>query len=102
MVASPNWRMLQVLREDSQVLERIQSEFHSMIRQRLEKGFQKIEMTCFFEELQTPGLSNVVGCSPLCPLLRDGKADEHGIWLGGYGAFGFHPGIQCCWDPCYS
>jgi hypothetical protein len=51
-----NTRILEVLKPDSEVLERIQSDFHRIIRGRAEKGERRIEITCFFEELRLPGI----------------------------------------------
>lgn len=43
--------ILGVLRSDSEVLARIQKEFHSMIRARASKKLPDIAITCFYEEL---------------------------------------------------
>ena len=54
-----NPEILKVLRQDSEVLARIQDNFHTMIRARTIKGLQPIEITCFYEELALPGIGVV-------------------------------------------
>src|SRR6266516_5823327 len=48
-----------VLKSDSEVLERVQNGFHTMIRSRGQDGLPPIEITCFFEELPLPGVGTV-------------------------------------------
>ncbi|KAH0544912.1 hypothetical protein FGG08_000992 [Glutinoglossum americanum] len=55
-----NSEIVAVLRSDSEVLARIQSSFHTMIRSRSKDGLQPIEITCFYEELPLPGVGVVV------------------------------------------
>lgn len=51
--------ILAVLKRDSEVLARVQNEFHTMIRSRSQDGLSSIEITCFFEELPLPGIGIV-------------------------------------------
>jgi hypothetical protein len=50
---------LAVLKSDSEVLARVQDEFHTMVRLRNQKRLQPIEITCFFEELPLQGVGFV-------------------------------------------
>lgn len=59
VVKEANPRILAVLRSDSEVLERVQNEFHTMIRSRAQYGLRPIEITCFYEELPLPGVGIV-------------------------------------------
>ena len=52
-------QILQVLKDDSEVLARIQNSFHTMIKARNKDGFQPIEITCFYEELPLLGVGLV-------------------------------------------
>ena len=54
-----NAEILAVLKSDSEVLERIQGNFHTMIRTRTKSGLTPIEITCFYEELPLPGVGTV-------------------------------------------
>jgi protein SERAC1 len=54
-----NPAILAVLKSDSEVLERVQSGFHTMIRSRVQDGLPPIEITCFYEELPLPGVGIV-------------------------------------------
>jgi protein SERAC1 len=54
-----NSEILAVLKSDSEVLERVQGCFHTMIRSRSQDGLPSIEITCFFEELPLPGIGTV-------------------------------------------
>jgi hypothetical protein len=54
-----NPNILAVLKSDSEVLERVQNGFHTMIRSRGQDGLPPIEITCFFEELPLPGVGIV-------------------------------------------
>lgn len=51
LVGSANPDIVGVLKPDSEVLARIQSEFHNMIRARQNNRKPQINITCFFEEL---------------------------------------------------
>jgi hypothetical protein len=54
-----NTEILQVLRRDSELLYRIQNEFHTMIRDKKKRGETDIELCCFFEELPLRGIGLV-------------------------------------------
>jgi len=54
-----NPEILAVLRSESEVLERVQNGFHTMIRSRAQDGLRPIEITCFYEELPLPGVGIV-------------------------------------------
>ena len=54
-----NPEILAVLKSDSEVLERVQNSFHTMIRSRNQDGLVPIEITCFYEELPLPGVGIV-------------------------------------------
>ncbi|KAJ4304789.1 hypothetical protein N0V90_000317 [Kalmusia sp. IMI 367209] len=60
MLKQTNSKILATLRSDSEVLERIQHSFHTMIRSRGHDGLPSIEITCFFEELPLLGVGTVV------------------------------------------
>jgi hypothetical protein len=59
VIKQANPQILQVLKQDSEVLARIQDSFHTMIRARNTDGLQPIEITCFFEELPLLGVGVV-------------------------------------------
>jgi hypothetical protein len=61
LVNSPSRRLVTVLQPESEVLARIQQEFHNMLRARNNSGKQQIRITCFYEDLVTPGLGLVSG-----------------------------------------
>jgi protein SERAC1 len=57
-----NLRILGVLEKDSEVLARIQDDFRGLLRARNEtegKG-RRLDITCFYEELEMPGLGDIV------------------------------------------
>jgi len=54
-----NPQILAILESDSEVLARVQDEFHTMVRSRNQERLQSIEITCFFEELPLPGVGVV-------------------------------------------
>jgi len=58
LVKKTNHQVVNILRRDSELLGRIQDDFHSMVRSRLEGG-RKIRITCFYEELPTTGVGEV-------------------------------------------
>lgn len=58
-VKSMNKSLLEILRTDNQLLEAIQIEFWSMIRE-LQGNSRRLEVTCFFEELPLPAVGKVV------------------------------------------
>jgi hypothetical protein len=59
LVKSTNKSLLEILRTDNQLLEAIQVDFWSMIRDLRENG-RRLEVTCFFEELPLPVIGKVV------------------------------------------
>ncbi|GFG21264.1 putative Pfs, NB-ARC and TPR domain protein (JCVI) [Aspergillus udagawae] len=59
LVKSTNKPLLEILRTDNQLLEAIQVDFWSMIRELRENG-RRLEVTCFFEELPLPVVGKVV------------------------------------------
>jgi hypothetical protein len=54
-----NPQILEVLERESEVLARVQDEFHTMVKSRNQERLQQIEITCFFEELPLPGVGVV-------------------------------------------
>ncbi|KAI9766297.1 MAG: hypothetical protein M1839_004928 [Geoglossum umbratile] len=60
LIKQTNPQILQVLQRDSEVLARIQDNFHVMVRARNQQGFRPIEIACFYEELPLPGIGSVV------------------------------------------
>ncbi|KAF1995240.1 hypothetical protein P154DRAFT_445974 [Amniculicola lignicola CBS 123094] len=60
LLKQTNPEILNVLRRESEVLERVQGGFHTMLRTRAQEGSLPIEMTCFYEELPLPGVGLVV------------------------------------------
>ena len=71
-----NLRIVNVLRRDSEVLARIRSEFHSLLRSYDDEGNHEIKITCFYEELPLPVIGVVV--------------PKHSAILPGYTAIGIH------------
>ena len=59
LVQQTNPAILGVLKSDSEVLARIQTDFHNMSRARAKKSDPTIEVTCFYEELPLPGVGEV-------------------------------------------
>jgi hypothetical protein len=59
LVKSTNRSLLDILQADNQLLEAIQDDFWSMIRELRESG-RPLEVTCFFEELPLPMVGTVV------------------------------------------
>ncbi len=59
LVKRLNESIISVLQPDSEVLARIQQEFHTMIRARNDAGKRQIRIVCFFEDLPTPGIGEV-------------------------------------------
>lgn len=54
-----NVDILDVLRSNSQVLSRIQSQFHTMLRANKDQG-REMKITCFFEEFPVRGVGEIV------------------------------------------
>jgi protein SERAC1 len=59
VIKQANPQILRVLKQDSEILARIQDSFHTMIRSRNTDEFQPIEITCFYEELPLLGIGLV-------------------------------------------
>ena len=57
-IKQANSDILEVLKTESEILDRIQSDFHNSIRTRADLA-QPIDITCFFEELPLPGIGTV-------------------------------------------
>ncbi|KAK0619672.1 hypothetical protein B0T14DRAFT_456077 [Immersiella caudata] len=55
-----NTDLLRVLEPESEVLARIQEEFHKMLRSRTEQGRPQLPITCFYEELPVKGVGEIV------------------------------------------
>lgn len=51
-------KIVEVLTVESEVLGRIQTDFHTMIRDLSQKG-DSISITCFYEEIALPGIGKV-------------------------------------------
>ncbi|KAG9229223.1 Alpha/Beta hydrolase protein, partial [Amylocarpus encephaloides] len=60
VVKTTNTGLLNVLKPDSQVLARIQGDFHSMLRMSSAQGVTQLKITCFFEELPVRGVGEIV------------------------------------------
>ncbi|KAI9858313.1 MAG: hypothetical protein M1813_007588 [Trichoglossum hirsutum] len=60
LIEQANPQILETLQADSEVLARIQTDFHNMIRVRANNKDQHIDITCFYEELPLPGIGEVV------------------------------------------
>ena len=59
-MSGANPRLVEVLRRDSEVLARIQDEFHSLLRS---KG-DEIKITCVYEEVPIQGIGEVNSPDP--------------------------------------
>ena len=59
LIKETNPKILEVLRADSEVLARIQADFHTMMRSRANNGHRPIAITCFYEELPLVGIGEV-------------------------------------------
>ncbi|KAK0750679.1 hypothetical protein B0T18DRAFT_409408 [Schizothecium vesticola] len=55
-----NTNLLRVLEPESEVLARIQGDFHQMLRSRTDQGRPALSITCFFEELPVKGVGEIV------------------------------------------
>ncbi|KAK4206119.1 Alpha/Beta hydrolase protein [Rhypophila decipiens] len=75
LVKSTNKSLLGILETDNQLLESIQVNFWSMIRELREAG-RRLEVTCFFEELPLPVVGTVVS--------------KESATLEGYSSFSIH------------
>lgn len=68
LIKQTNSRIVDVLNRDSEVLERVQDSFFTMIRSRDQEKLPPIEITCFFEELPLPGIGLVSKATLLQPV----------------------------------
>ena len=59
VIKQVNSDIISVLRAQSEVLLRIQNDFHTMLRDRTQLGEYPMNITCFFEELSLPGVGMV-------------------------------------------
>ncbi|MCJ1268181.1 hypothetical protein MMC22_008067 [Lobaria immixta] len=59
-VGLTNPQIIDVLERDSEVLARIQKDFHSMLRARADDHDPSIAITFFYEQLPLPGIDDVV------------------------------------------
>lgn len=59
LVKRLNESIISVLQPDSEVLARVQQEFHTMMRARSYAGKHQIRIVCFYEDLPTPGIGEV-------------------------------------------
>ena len=59
LMKQTNPEILETLRASSELLYRIQTAFHNMIREQNSKEEEQINITCFFEELPLRGFSVV-------------------------------------------
>jgi hypothetical protein len=59
LVKRLNESIISVLQPDSEVLARVQQEFHTMMRARSGAGKHQIRIVCFYEDLPTPGIGEV-------------------------------------------
>ena len=59
LIKQTNPEILAVLRSESEILERVQGSFYTMIRSRAQDGLTPIEITCFYEEMPLPGVGIV-------------------------------------------
>lgn len=59
VVKSVNWKLLEVLGSDNELLESIQDDFSRMLLQ-LGRAESRLEITCFFEELPLPVVGKFV------------------------------------------
>lgn len=59
LVKQTNSNIVEVLRRDSEVLARIQDNFHTMVMARSKEGLPSIKISCFYEELPLLGVGLV-------------------------------------------
>ncbi|KAI8625167.1 hypothetical protein F5Y19DRAFT_451220 [Xylariaceae sp. FL1651] len=76
MATRTNLKILKVLRKDSEVLSRIQTDFYSLLRSQQQAGRSPWDITSFYEELPMAGIGEVV--------------PKESAVLPGYPAIGIH------------
>lgn len=59
MIKKTNTSLLETLRPESEVLARIQKDFHTMLRSRRDEGKPQLKISCFYEELPVRGVGEV-------------------------------------------
>lgn len=59
VIKKANVDLLNVLKTDSEVLARVQREFHTMLRGPTFEGRPALKITCFWEELPVRGVGEV-------------------------------------------
>jgi hypothetical protein len=59
MIKTANVDLVKVLKTDSEVLARVQREFHTMLRAPGGEGNPSLNITCFYEELPVRGAGEV-------------------------------------------
>jgi hypothetical protein len=97
LVNSPNRSLVTVLHPESEVLARVQQEFHNMLRMRSSSGKQQMRIICFYEDLVTPGLGLVSDEIP-CPLIvlprilltMTQVVPKHSAILSAYSSYAVH------------
>ena len=72
-----NPKIVESLKRESEVLERIQTGFHTLLRQRTSDSRAEIAITCFYEELPLPGIAQVRGSIP--PDVLPGQGPNVGV-----------------------
>ena len=70
LLKQTNPQILEVLKKNSELLYRIQAEFHTMLRDRKKRNDSDIEIVCFMEELPIPGFGFVSHHRRPCGLLN--------------------------------
>ena len=59
IIKQTNSEIISVLRAQSEVLSRIQNDFHTMLRDREQNSERQMQITCFFEEVPLRGVGMV-------------------------------------------
>lgn len=60
LIKETNTEILDVLKTESEVLARIQTDFHTMLRAHVNGVDEPIAIICFYEELPLPGIGEVM------------------------------------------
>jgi hypothetical protein len=64
LMKKSNTPLVDVLKTDSEVLARIQQEFHTMLRARADVSKPAVKISCFFEDLPVRGVGEVGRVKP--------------------------------------
>jgi protein SERAC1 len=59
LIKQANLDIIRLLKSDSEVLARIQSDFHTMVRAKQNAQQNSLKIVCFYEELPIPGVGLV-------------------------------------------